>query len=47
MQVIPPKPVRIKVKSNPKGEYSWELTGDNVDEMIKINKKLEGELRRQ
>ncbi len=44
MQIIPPKPVKIKVRRNTRGEYSWELTGDNVEEIVKINKTLEQEI---
>jgi hypothetical protein len=34
------KPVKIKLKRNTDGEYSWELSGDDVDEIIKIDKRL-------
>ncbi|MCE5312517.1 MAG: hypothetical protein LLF86_05135 [Nitrospiraceae bacterium] len=36
----PKKPVRIKVHRNAKGEYSWDLTGDDPDEVAKADKKL-------
>lgn len=39
-QIKPPKPVKIKLHRNAKGEYSWELSGDNVDEIVSADKKL-------
>lgn len=39
-QVKPQKPVKIKLHRNAKGEYSWELSGDNVDEIANVDKKL-------
>ncbi len=39
-QVRPQKPVKVKVHRNAKGEYSWELSGDNVDEIVNQDKKL-------
>jgi hypothetical protein len=39
-QVKPKKPVRIKLKRTSKNEYSWELTGDDVDEVVKADRKL-------
>lgn len=39
-QIKPPKPVKIKLHRNNKGEYSWDITGDNVDEIIKADRKL-------
>ncbi|MFN3479279.1 MAG: hypothetical protein ACK415_02740 [Thermodesulfovibrionales bacterium] len=39
-QIKPPKPVKVKLHRNNKGEYSWDVTGDNVDEIIKADKKL-------
>lgn len=44
-QVRPPKPVKIKVHRNGKGEYSWELNGDNVDELAAVDRKLRKTLR--
>lgn len=44
-QVRPPKPVKIKVHRNAKGEYSWELNGDNVDELAAVDRKLRKALR--
>lgn len=39
-QVKPKKPVKIKLKRTATGKYTWDLTGDDVDEIIKIDKKL-------
>jgi hypothetical protein len=39
-QVKPKKPVRIKLHRNAKGDYSWELTGDNVDEVVQADRRL-------
>jgi predicted secreted protein len=36
----PKKPVKIQLKRNAKGEYSWNIKGDNVDEIIKADSKL-------
>lgn len=38
--VKPKKPVRIKLKRLADGKYTWELTGDDVKEIIKIDKQL-------
>lgn len=46
-QIRPKKPVRIKLKRTAKDEYSWELTGDDVDEMIKADRKLRRQLNVQ
>jgi hypothetical protein len=39
-QVKPQKPVKIKLHRNAKGEYSWDLSGDNVDEVVNADSKL-------
>jgi hypothetical protein len=39
-QVKPQKPVKIKLHRTAKGEYSWDLTGDNVDEIVKADSRL-------
>ncbi len=39
-QIRPKKPVRIKVHRTAKGEYSWDLTGDNVEEIVNTDKRL-------
>lgn len=39
-QIRPQKPVRIKLHRTAKGEYTWDLTGDNADEIARIDSKL-------
>lgn len=39
-QVKPQKPVKIKLKRTAEGKYSWDLTGDNVDEIVRADKRL-------
>lgn len=42
--IVPEKPVKIKVKRNREGEYSWELYGDKAEKIVEINKTLESGL---
>ncbi len=48
-QPLPPE-VKIKLKKDGKDSYSWELTGSDVDQILKVNgklrKQLEGEKSR-
>ena len=39
-KIRPKKPVRIKLKRTAAGKYSWDLTGDDVDEVVKADKRL-------
>lgn len=39
-EIKPEKPVKIKLKRNVDGEYSWELNGDNVERVIETDKRL-------
>lgn len=39
-QVKPKKPVKVKLKRGAKGEYSWDLSGDSVDDVVKADKRL-------
>ncbi len=39
-EIRPQKPVKIKLKRNARGAYSWELTGDNADRIIGADRKL-------
>lgn len=39
-QIKPKKPLRIKLHRNSKGEYSWDITGENVDEIYAADKRL-------
>jgi len=36
----PKKPVKIKLHRDKKGEYSWDITGENVDDVIRADKRL-------
>jgi hypothetical protein len=47
MQAKPWKVVHIKLKMDNRGEYSWELHGDDVDEILRVNAKLEQQLKKQ
>jgi len=38
--IKPEKTVKVKLKRDKKGEYSWELSGDNVDKIIEVDKRL-------
>ena len=39
-QIKPKKPVKIKLRRSPKDEYTWELSGDDADEIVKTDRKL-------
>lgn len=43
-QIRPKKPVKIRLKRSSKDEYSWELAGDDVDEIIRTDRKLKKQL---
>lgn len=38
--VRPEKPVKIKLKRDNQGRYSWELSGDNPEEIIRVDRRL-------
>jgi hypothetical protein len=38
--IKPKKPVKIKLKRTATGKYTWDLTGDDVDEIVKADKRL-------
>lgn len=44
-QIKPKKPLRIKLHRNAKGEYSWDITGDNVDDIIRADGRLRKQLK--
>jgi len=46
-QIKPKKPVKIKLKRSVEGKYSWELDGDDVDEMIRIDRRLKKLLKKE
>lgn len=39
-QAKPKKPLKIKLKRNSKDDYSWEISGESVEEIINADKKL-------
>jgi len=39
-QVKPKKPVKIKLKRSAEGKYSWELSGDDTDEVGRADRRL-------
>ena len=39
-QIKPRKPVRIKLHRSGKGEYQWDITGDNADDIVKADRRL-------
>jgi hypothetical protein len=39
-----PSEVKIKVKRDDKNCYSWELSGSDVDQILKVNEKLRKQL---
>ncbi len=39
-QVKPKKPVKIKLKRSAEGKYTWDLTGDDVDEIVRTDRRL-------
>jgi len=42
-QPLPPE-VKIKLKKDGKDTYSWELSGSDVDQVLKVNEKLRRQL---
>lgn len=43
---LPPE-VKIKLKKDGKDTYSWELSGSDVDQILKVNEKLRKQLREE
>ncbi|MBI4709994.1 MAG: hypothetical protein HY759_02670 [Nitrospirae bacterium] len=39
-EIKPEKPPKIKLKRDAKNDYSWEISGDAADEIIKADRKL-------
>ena len=38
--VKPKKPVKIRLHRNANGEYAWDITGDNADEICRADSRL-------
>ena len=43
-RILPPPEVKIKLKRDGKDNYSWELSGSDVDQVLKVNEKLRKQL---
>lgn len=39
-QVKPKKSLKIKLKRNSRDDYSWEISGESVEDIIKADRKL-------
>lgn len=39
------KPVTIKLKRSVNGDYSWDLSGSDADEVLKADKRLKDSLK--
>ncbi|MDI6890692.1 MAG: hypothetical protein QMC83_07120 [Thermodesulfovibrionales bacterium] len=39
-QVKPKKPVKIKLRRSAEDKYTWEITGDDVDEIVRTDRRL-------
>lgn len=39
-QLKPKKPVKIKLRRSPSDEYTWELAGDDAEELVKTDRQL-------
>ncbi len=44
-EIKPEKPVKIKLKRNSKGDYSWEISGDDAEKILKAEKYLQKGLK--
>ncbi|GAB4533955.1 MAG: hypothetical protein Fur0020_00090 [Thermodesulfovibrionia bacterium] len=43
--VKPEKPIRVKLKRDKNGEYSWEISGEDVDRIIETDKRIRGSVK--
>jgi hypothetical protein len=43
-RTLPPPEVKIKLKKDGKDNYSWELSGSDVDQVLKVNERLRKQL---
>ncbi len=39
-QIRPRKPVKIRLKRSAEGKYTWDLTGDDLDQIVRTDKRL-------
>jgi len=42
--IKPGKSVRIQLKRNTKGKYSWDIKGDDVEQIIEADRKLKSSI---
>ena len=45
-RTLPPPEVKIRLKKDAKDSYSWELSGSDVDQILRVNEKLKRQLGR-
>ncbi len=45
-EIKPISRVKIKLKRNAKGQYSWDISGTDADEILEADKKLKKELNK-
>jgi len=45
-QPLPPE-VKIKLKKDGKDNYSWELSGSDVDQILRVNEKMRKGLEKE
>ncbi|MEW6600949.1 MAG: hypothetical protein AB1499_08255 [Nitrospirota bacterium] len=46
-EIKPSIPVKIKLKRNGAGEYSWELSGDDTEKVLQADRRLKQELLKE
>jgi hypothetical protein len=39
-EIKPQKPIRIKLKRSTTGKYSWDLSGDDPDKVLEVDRRL-------
>lgn len=40
-QAHPKKPTKVKLQRNAKGDYTWDITGENVEEILNFDRRLQ------
>ena len=45
-RTLPPPEVKIRLRKDAKDSYSWELSGSDVDQILRVNEKLKRQLGR-
>ncbi len=44
---LPPPEVKIRLKKDGKDSYSWELSGSDVDQILRVNERLRKQLGKE